>query len=103
MKLHELAHARAGDKGDATTLSLIPYRDEHYAHLCAVVSAQAVAAHFDGLITGAVTRHEIPGLPALCFTLEGALLGGVTISPAVDPHGKSLSFALLAMDIPPPP
>ena len=60
-------------------------------------------AVMDGLITGAVTRHEIPGLPALCFTLEGALLGGVTISAGVDPHGKSLSFALLAMDVPPPP
>lgn len=103
MKLHELAHARAGDKGDTATLSLIPFCDLHYAHLREVVTAEAVAAHFDGLITGAVTRHELPGLPALCFTLEGALLGGVTISPAVDPHGKSLSFALLAMDVPPPP
>lgn len=102
MKLHELAHARAGDKGDTTTLSLIPYRDEHYAHLLGEVTAERVAAHFDGLISGAVIRHEIPGLPALCFTLEGSLLGGVTVSPGVDPHGKSLSFALLAMDIAPP-
>jgi hypothetical protein len=102
MKLHELAHARAGDKGDTTTLSVIPYRPEHYAHLVDEVTAARVAAHFGDLLTGAVTRHEIPGLPALCFTLEGALLGGVTTSPALDAHGKSFSFALLAMEIAPP-
>ena len=29
-KLHELAHCRAGDKGDTSILSLIAYRAEDY-------------------------------------------------------------------------
>ena len=29
-KLHELAHARAGDKGDTLTLALICYREADY-------------------------------------------------------------------------
>jgi len=27
-RLHDLAHCRAGDKGDTSTLSLIAYREE---------------------------------------------------------------------------
>ena len=33
MKLYELAHARTGDKGDISVISLIPYREEDYAFL----------------------------------------------------------------------
>ena len=99
MKLHAIAHARAGDKGNTTTLSLIPYRTEDYARLVQEVTAERVKAHFGELVTGRVSRFECPNLPALAFTLEGSLLGGVTVSPGLDPHGKSLSFALLNMDL----
>lgn len=99
MKLHDIAHARAGDKGNTTTLSLIPYRAGDYERLKREVTAERVKAHFGALVTGRVTRHEVPNLPALCFTCEGSLLGGVTVSPGLDPHGKSLSFALLNLEI----
>jgi hypothetical protein len=99
VKLHAIAHARAGDKGNTTTLSLIPYRIEDYPRLVKAVTADRVKAHFGELVTGRVTRFECPNLPALAFTLEGALLGGVTVSPGLDPHGKSLSFALLEMEL----
>ena len=49
---------------------------------------------------GDVTRYELPQLGALNFVLEGALGGGVTRSLALDAHGKSLSSALLSMEIP---
>lgn len=99
MKLHAIAHARAGDKGNTTTLSLIPYRAEDYPRLVEAVTAERVKAHFGELVTGRVSRFECPNLPALAFTLEGSLLGGVTVSPGLDPHGKSLSFALLEMEL----
>ena len=99
MKLHDIAHARAGDKGNTTTLSLIPYKAEDYDRLKAEVTAERVKAHFAGIVEGRVTRFECPNLPALAFTCEGSLLGGVTVSPGLDPHGKSLSFALLQMEI----
>jgi len=99
MKLHDIAHARAGDKGNTSTLSLIPYKPQDYALLCREITAERVKAHLAGIVVGKITRFECPNLPALTFTCEGALLGGVTVSPGLDPHGKSLSFALLEMRV----
>lgn len=98
-KLYDLAHARAGDKGNTSILSLIAYRPEDFALLRERVTVDAVKEHFAGIIKGNVTRYELPGLGALQFVGEDALGGGVTISLAVDPHGKSLSSALLEMEI----
>ncbi|GAB3508127.1 hypothetical protein GCM10027341_43500 [Spirosoma knui] len=99
LKLYELAHSRAGDKGNTLTLSLIPYKAEDYQRLRAVVTAEAVKNHLTGIVAGTITRYELPDLPALQFVCEQALLGGVTTSLAMDTHGKTLSYALLAMDI----
>ena len=33
MKLHELAHARSGDKGSTADISVIAYHPAHYPHL----------------------------------------------------------------------
>jgi hypothetical protein len=98
-KLYELAHARAGDKGNTTILSLIAYRAEDYVLLRDHVTPQAVKAHFAGIIKGEVVRHELPQLGALQFVGRDALGGGVTTSLALDAHGKSLSSALLELKI----
>ena len=45
-------------------------------------------------------RYELPALGALNFVLYGMADGGVTRTLALDAHGKSLSSALLDMDIP---
>jgi hypothetical protein len=98
-KLYDLAHARAGDKGNTSILSLIAYRPEDFALLRERVTVDAVKKHFAGVIKGNVTRYELPGLGALQFVGEDALAGGVTTSLAIDAHGKSLSSALLEMEI----
>ena len=98
-KLYDLAHARAGDKGNTTILSLIAYRAEDFPLLRARITSDAVKRHFAGIIKGEVTRHELPHLAALQFIGQDALGGGVTTSLAVDAHGKSLSAALLEMEI----
>jgi hypothetical protein len=98
-KLHELAHARAGDKGDTLTLALFAYRDEDYALLRSQVTAQAVKQHLAHIVQGDVRRFEVPNLHALQFVCERALDTGVTTSLAIDPHGKTLSYALLEMVI----
>ena len=52
VKLYDLAHSRAGDKGNTLILSLIPYRAEDYPLLCQQVTAEAVkespAGHCSG-------------------------------------------------------
>jgi hypothetical protein len=99
MKLYEIAHSRAGDKGDTAILSLIAYRAEDYILLCERVTAANVAQHLNGLVRGDVKRYELPKLHALQFTCQHALAGGVTSSLALDAHGKTLSSALLELDI----
>jgi len=100
MKLREIAHARTGDKGDTSNISVIAYRPQDYDHLVRHLSAQRVKTHFAGLVRGEVRRYELPSLGALNFVLEHALGGGVTRSLALDAHGKSLSSALLELELP---
>jgi hypothetical protein len=100
MKLHDIAHSRAGDKGDISNLSLIAYDPAHYALLERHVTAERVRSHFAGLVKGQVLRHALPRLGALNFVMRHALGGGVTRSLALDAHGKCLSALLLDMEIP---
>lgn len=99
MKLRELAHSRTGDKGNVVNLSVIAYREADFPLLREKVTAAAVKAHFSGIVKGEVVRHELPLIGALNFVLHDALGGGVTRSLALDKHGKSLSSALLDMEI----
>ena len=100
MKLRELAHARTGDKGDTSNISVIAYDQGDFAFLCEHVTADRVKAHFADIVRGEVDRYELPGLGALNFVLHSALGGGVTRSLSLDAHGKSLSSCLLEMEVP---
>src|SRR6266487_5068173 len=97
--LAHLAHARSGDKGDKADLSLFAPDQETYALLAREVTAERVRAHFAGIMTGEVERFEVPNVLALKFVLHGALNGGASRSLRSDALGKSLSSALLRMDI----
>ena len=44
-------------------------------------------------------RYELPNIAALNFVMDQTLGGGVTRSLALDAHGKSLSSALLDLEI----
>ena len=98
-KLYDLAHCRAGDKGNTSILSLIAYRVEDYPLLAARVTVDTVTRHLAGIAKGEIRRYELPQLQALQFVCEHSLAGGVTTSLALDAHGKSLSYALLEMEI----
>lgn len=99
IRLHALAHARAGDKGDTSTISLIAYEARHYPVLAREVTAERVRAHFASLRPCSVERFELPGLCALNFVLRGVLGGGVTRSLALDAHGKALGCCLLDLEL----
>ncbi|ALK98056.1 beta-lactamase [Massilia sp. WF1] len=99
MKLREIAHARAGDKGNISNLSLIAYKPEDYQRLVQQMTAERVKAHFAGIVHGEVRRFLLPGLGAMNFVMHDALGGGVTRSLALDAHGKSLSSAILDIEI----
>ena len=99
MKLRDIAHSRTGDKGDTSNISVIAYDAKDYPLLVARVTAERVRAHFVGIVQGEVVRYELPNIAALNLVMSRALGGGVTRSLALDAHGKSLSSALLDLDI----
>jgi len=99
MKLRDIAHSRTGDKGNISNISVIAYDVKHYPLLLAQITGARVKAHFTGVVEGDVVRYELPNIAALNFVMTGALGGGVTRSLALDAHGKSLSSALLDLDI----
>ena len=98
-RLYDLAHCRAGDKGNTSILSVIAYRNEDYPLLVERVTVDAVRRHMAGIVHGEIRRYELPNLSALQFACAHSLAGGVTTSLALDAHGKSLSSALLEMEI----
>ncbi|OPY96653.1 hypothetical protein A5906_01905 [Bradyrhizobium sacchari] len=102
MRLREIAHARAGDKGNISNISVIAYEAGDYAFLAEHVTVERVKAHFSDIIGGKVERYELPNLGALNFVIHQALGGGVTRSLSLDAHGKSLSSSLLEMELPDP-
>jgi hypothetical protein len=99
VRLLDLAHARSGDKGDTANVGVIARRPEFYPLLARELTVERVAAHFRGMLTGGVERFELPNLGALNFLLHGALGGGGTVSLKTDAQGKTLSTALLRMEI----
>ena len=98
-RLHEIAHARAGDKGNRSNISLIPYHPDAYPILLEQVTEKSVLKLFANKGATKVTRYELPNLPALNFVIDDALEGGVNSALNIDQHGKTLSYLLLTMPI----
>jgi hypothetical protein len=97
--LHEIAHARTGDKGNRLNVSVIAYREGDYPLLVEQVTAERVKGLFQDRGVGAVRRYELPLLKALNFVIDDVLEGGVNGSLNLDGHGKSLSFLVLTLSI----
>jgi hypothetical protein len=99
MKLHDIAIARSGDKGNLATLCVIAIDPADYPVLERILSPERVRRHFDGVVQGEVQRWLLPHLGAVHFVMHDALAGGVTRSLALDAHGKTLASALLDIEV----
>lgn len=97
--LRAVAHARAGDKGDTSNVAVFAYEPDDYGLLRRELTDARVLGAFAPLGADGVTRYELPTLDGLNFVIEGTLDGGVTSSLRAEPHGKSLSFLLLRMEL----
>jgi hypothetical protein len=103
MKLREIAHSRTGDKGNTSNISVIAYDPAKYPLLEKYVTAERVKEFFSEIVKGEVVRYTLPKIGALNFVMKNALGGGVTRTLSLDIHGKSLSSALLDLEIPEKP
>lgn len=97
--LKRVAHARSGDKGDASNVGLIADSPELYEVLLGEVTRERVKEHFRALCRGPVDRYEVPNLLALNFILHDSLGGGGTESLKNDAQGKTHAQGLLEMEI----
>ncbi|MFG6535159.1 hypothetical protein ACGYK5_15075 [Sulfitobacter sp. 1A16787] len=97
--LADIAHARAGDKGERLSICLFAYEDAAYSILVEQVTEQRVHELFAHRGVYLVTRYLLPKLCGMNFVLDGALEGGVNGSLNLDGHGKSQSFRLLGLQV----
>ncbi len=98
-RLEQIAHARSGDKGDASNVGLIADSAAHYEILRREVSPERVKEHFRQVCRGRVERFEVPNLLALNFMLHDSLGGGGTESLINDAQGKTHGQGLLTLEI----
>jgi hypothetical protein len=99
IKLHEIAHARAGDKGNTSNVSVWVYDAGDYPLLKEQLTAERIKAAYPALIQGAVKRYALDHLHGLNFVMQDALEGGVNTSLGLDSHGKSWSFLILDLEV----
>ncbi|GAA1176976.1 hypothetical protein GCM10009584_18050 [Ornithinimicrobium humiphilum] len=98
--LDDVADVRTGDKGDTLVVAVVVRDPGDYETVLRALSPGRVATHFGELLTGEISRTELPQLEAVVLLLPGVLGGGVTGAPVLDGHGKTLSsyVAMLALD-----
>jgi hypothetical protein len=94
-----LAWGRSGDKGDSANVAIIARRPDLVPILRQQVTADRVRAYFAHLVTGDVTRFEVPGVHGFNFLMTGALGGGGMASLRNDPLGKGLAQMLLDLPV----
>jgi hypothetical protein len=99
IRLDLIAHARSGDKGDASNVGLIADSPELFELLRAQATAERVKEHFSEVCRGPVERFEVPNLRAFNFMLHDSLGGGGTESLKTDAQGKTHAQGLLQMEV----
>lgn len=97
--LLRVAHARSGDKGEASNVGLIADSPEIYEIIVRQVTPARVREHFREVCRGEVERFEVPNLLALNFILHDSLGGGGTESLQIDAQGKTHAQGMLLMEV----
>lgn len=97
--VRDIAHARAGDKGNTSNVNVWVYDPEDFELLKRNVTPERLKREFPQLIRGNVTRYIIDHLHGLNLVLGEALEGGVNASLNLDTHGKSWSYLILGLTL----
>ena len=97
--LRQISHARAGDKGNRSNISVFVYDNKHYSLLVDQLTPERLKQTFEPLFRGQIRRYLLPQLYGLNFVLDEALEGGVNESLNLDSHGKSWSSLILSLEI----
>ena len=90
ISLRDIAHARAGDKGNRSNVGIFVYEEKHYSTLVREITPERLKSEFSNLL---------PKVHGLNVVMDRALEGGVNESLNLDGHGKSWSFLILDLQI----
>jgi hypothetical protein len=97
--VRDIAHARAGDKGNTSNVNVWVYDENDYDLLKRTVTPERIKRAFPNLIRGEITRYEVPHLHGLNLVMRETLEGGVNASLNLDSHGKSFSYLILGLTL----
>jgi hypothetical protein len=97
--VRDIAHARAGDKGNISNVNVWVYDEADFDLLQRTLTAERIRREFPALVRGEITRYVVEHLHGLNFVMQDALEGGVNSSLNLDSHGKSWSYLILGLEI----
>ena len=97
--VRDIAHARAGDKGNTSNVNVWAYDPADFELLKRALTVERIQRSFPQLVRGKITRYELPHLYGLNFVMQDALEGGVNRSLNLDSHGKSWSYLFLGLEL----
>lgn len=97
--LRGYCQVRSGDKGNTADITVFAPNDGFYEALSRQLTPEAVLAHFRGLAEGPVQVYPLPFVRGIKLVIRNALGGGGPASLRLDSQGKSLSAAMLRMEI----
>ncbi|RWW33365.1 hypothetical protein GW17_00001934 [Ensete ventricosum] len=120
--LYQVAHSRAGDKGNDLNFSIIPHCPKDINRLKQVItkswvkdvvsplldfssftSAEAIEQRNKKMEQVTVEIYEVPGIHSLNVVARNILDGGVNCSRRIDRHGKTISDLILCQEVILPP
>jgi hypothetical protein len=99
VQLRDIAHSRAGDKGDTSNVTVWVYDAAHFPAVKSQLTPERLKREFPRLIRGEVRRYALDHLHGLNFVMARSLEGGVNTSLNLDSHGKSWSYLLLGLTV----
>jgi len=97
--VRDIAHARAGDKGNTSNVSVWVYDPADFDLLKRTVTPERIKHEFPDLVRVEVTRYVVEHLHGINLVMRDALEGGVNASLNLDSHGKSWSYLILGLTL----
>ncbi len=97
--VRDIAHARAGDKGNTSNVNVWVYDVADFEQLKRALTVERIKRAFPQLIRGKIERFVVEHLHGLNFVMQDALEGGVNRSLNLDSHGKSWSYLILGLEL----
>src|SRR3954447_10233332 len=97
--VRDIAHARAGDKGNTSNVNIWVYDQADFELLKRTVTPERIKKEFPNFVRGPVKRYVIEHLHGINIVMTDALEGGVNASLNLDSHGKSWSYLILGLPL----